>query len=167
MKGLKVSRRAKKLERQKQMLALYEQGLGYAAIADRVGVSKEWVRECLGRGRPNQHSLLCKACGAEIRSPVANGRQGPVLCRKCALNNPNLEFRELLRGLRVSAGLTQDALAQAAGTSGTRIALIELGRVPPRWEEGLQLLAILGAAWVLKDSESSQPRQLAREPSRQ
>jgi DNA-binding XRE family transcriptional regulator len=139
--------------RRQQMADLYDRGKSFAEIGHALGLSQEWVRKCLAHHGPNHHKLRCRECEADIISAAATGHQRPLLCRDCVFRWKGLPFAEALRSLRVAAGLTQTALAEAAEMSQTQVALYELGRVEPRWSEAVTLFSVLGAAWVLQSTE--------------
>jgi DNA-binding XRE family transcriptional regulator len=137
------------------MATLYDQGMSFDEVAQELGLTREWVRKCLSHDRPNRHKLQCRDCKAEIISATATGHQRPVLCRECVLRRREVPFAEALHSLRVAAGLSQQALAEAVGMTQTQIALYELGRFEPRWSEAVELFAVLGAAWVLQPTAAA------------
>ncbi len=55
-------------------------------------------------------------------------------------------FGEKLRELRVAAGMTQEALARAAGLSLGNVRNYEQGLREPRWQNLFQLAAALGVS---------------------
>lgn len=61
----------------------------------------------------------------------------------------NDTFAQALRRLREKAGLTQQALADAAGLHRVQVARFEAGRFAPRWDAVLALADALGVSTEL------------------
>lgn len=66
-----------------------------------------------------------------------------------------MKASDLLRECRTRAGITQQSLADAAGTSQPTIAAYEAGRVTPNVDTFERLLAACGSALEVVDAEAS------------
>jgi predicted transcriptional regulator len=69
-----------------------------------------------------------------------------LLCAKCLATLPDVSFAQRLLSMRIMAGLTQAALAQAAGYSQGLICKLEGGKHQPRPVTSQRLLAFLERA---------------------
>jgi transcriptional regulator with XRE-family HTH domain len=73
-------------------------------------------------------------------------------------------FHERLKPLREAAGLTQEALARAAGLSLSAVTKIERGGIDPSWSTVLRLAKALGVSTEAFANDAPQPP--ARAPGR-
>ncbi len=102
------------------MTRLRGQGLSFAEIGRRVGLTGEAVRRSLNPavGRIRR----CAVCGA--------ARLQSLLCNRCERSGGKT-FAQRLKLRRVLAGLTQSQLAALAGVSKTTIHKLETGQQRP------------------------------------
>lgn len=70
------------------------------------------------------------------------------------------QLRQLLKSLRKSRGLTQSELAQRLGVVQSRVADIERDPGAVSVEQMLQVLAMLGAQWVVRETAGLAPANL-------
>src|SRR5262245_22189484 len=119
------------LLRLRQMQRLRAQGLTFAAIANELGVSRQAVHNALHRERAAPPLAACCRCHKIISMIVRVPSRSMLFCQPCLAAFPMLSFAHRLTSLRVMAGLTQAALAQATGVSQAIISRLEQGEHTP------------------------------------
>ena len=134
-------------EGRKLAAELRAHGLTLQKIGERLGVTRQAVSSLLsGRGRVPPVEVRCAACRAVIITARMQERTvGEVLCPVCLAARPGVPFGQRLRSLRVAAGMTRTALANAAGVLNSGIKDYEDGKTKPRPATRAKLAAALGA----------------------
>jgi transcriptional regulator with XRE-family HTH domain len=101
------------------MAALRAQGLSFAEIGRRLGVTKQAVHATLKKaGQPRVRGVPCRGCGRFIVSAGALPQDGArALCLPCLKRKPRATFGQRLKAYRLDAGLTRTELARRAGIS--------------------------------------------------
>jgi transcriptional regulator with XRE-family HTH domain len=135
-------------EARRRVAALRAQGLTFAVIARRLGLTTEAARSLVRPRRlPSPHAAVrCGACGQEVARRPGGGRlprAGP-LCLACLAQRPDVPFPQRLLAYRTAAGLTQAALGERAGLSAKAVSQAERGLVRPDAETVRRLAEVLG-----------------------
>jgi transcriptional regulator with XRE-family HTH domain len=129
----------------RQAARLRARGWTLAAIGGRLGVSITSVHRML-TGAPSTHRAVpCRACGAAVVSAgVRRGDEKDTLCRACAARLPGVTLGQRLKAFRLSAGLSQSALARRAAMSRTKVGQYERDLVRPHLLTRVKLARALG-----------------------
>ena len=152
-----VQGRKPNLKRRRRMAHLRAQGLTYAEIGQRLGVSHQNVQRMIGDPRPRQ-AVPCSACGASIpcRRAVPHD-MATVLCPACVANLPKATLGQRLRALRLAAGLTREALARQAGVGPSTLTGAERGTRDTRLGTAHKLAIALGTTAAALNGEEPLP----------
>src|SRR5436309_1580357 len=117
--------------RRKKVAQLHAQCLEPAAIARRVGISRQWVYRLLNP-TPRDFFVRCRECSADLPTAGAYLRDdGRVYCLDCLAKHPEAPFGEHLKAFRLAAGLHQAELADRAGIPRARLTIYERRHVSP------------------------------------
>jgi DNA-binding XRE family transcriptional regulator len=132
-------------ERRAQAVRLRGQGLTFAQIGARLGITRQAAHALVAGPRAVG---AVEACCAACRAPLAGARRtvGEVLCRACLAGRTEVPFGLRLRSLRLAAGLTQRELARQAGRPRSSIKDYEAGRCRPGRATRRRLTHALGAS---------------------
>jgi transcriptional regulator with XRE-family HTH domain len=132
--------------RRQELAALRAQGLSYAEIGRRLGVSRQGVWELLRDCGPEVKALVvpCRACGRDVGTvrPGANPRRD-ALCLAC-LARPGVTLGQRLVTYRLVAGLTQAELAVRVGVRFGLVSAYERGERRPEARVLRRLAKVLG-----------------------
>jgi len=126
--GNRRSGRRPDQERRRQVGELRAQGLTFAEIGRRLGITPEGARRLavLATGRRPGEPRPCPSCGRPLpRGP----RAGP--CPACVLADPGATFGQRLQALREAAGLSRRELSVRAGPGARAIGRYEQGQAHP------------------------------------
>jgi transcriptional regulator with XRE-family HTH domain len=145
--GGKNSGRRPNLGRRRRAAELRAQGLTFAEVGRRLGITREGARQVVLAAPPPP----CASCAA----PVPGGRGGGR-CSDCVAADPAAPFAERLRALRLAAGLTQEELAARVGRTHATVSDYERGRRRPRPDLLAALARVLGPG-VLSDTGGQAP----------
>jgi transcriptional regulator with XRE-family HTH domain len=132
-------------ERRRQAAELRQQGLTFAEIARRLGITPRAARRLvlLAAGRRPGDLHPCSACSGPLPGGGRGGR-----CPACVAADPAAAFPERLRALRQAAGLTRRELATQAGMGVGTLAAYEQGRRRPVPQTLADLARVLGPGLV-------------------
>ena len=134
--------------RRREMANLRAQGLSYAEIGRRLGVSRQCVQRLLqraGAAEPGPLVFRCRACRtpiASVRGPRMHNRE--AYCLACLARHPEATFGQRLKACRLAAGLTLRQLADTAGMPYPLLAAYERHARHPRWPTIARLVRLLG-----------------------
>jgi transcriptional regulator with XRE-family HTH domain len=132
--------------RRRLLAGLRAEGLTYAEIGRRLGVSRQGVWELLQDAAPEVKALVvrCRACGRAVAPvrPWANPRRD-ALCLDC-LGRPGVTLGQRLLTCRLAAGLTQAELAARAGIGRNTLSAFERGERRPGRRVLRRLAKVLG-----------------------
>jgi transcriptional regulator with XRE-family HTH domain len=116
------------LERRLHVAALRFQGLTFAQIGQRLGISRQRAQRLFPR-----QERRCSACGAVIACRRAlPHRLVAILCLVCLQQSPDGTLTQRLRVLRLAAGLSQRRLARSARIAHYTVFQAESGKASPR-----------------------------------
>jgi transcriptional regulator with XRE-family HTH domain len=128
--------------RQRRAAERRAQGLSYAAIGQRLGVTKQTIGQLL---RVPAGPARCRCCDAPLAAAPLQARyRRGALCLACLARTPRATVADRLLAYRVSAGLTQEGLAARAGTTRDIVSAYERGWRRPRPEVLRRLAEVLG-----------------------
>jgi transcriptional regulator with XRE-family HTH domain len=143
-----MARRGRKLNQglRQRVAALRGQGLTYAAIGRRLGVTKQWVGQLLHSagltGLPAP--VCCRSCGTPLaEAHLLGGYRRGALCLACLARTPDATLAERLLAHRL-AGLTRGGLARRVGVTHQTVANWENGAGRPRPQARRRLAEVLG-----------------------
>jgi transcriptional regulator with XRE-family HTH domain len=128
------------------MAALRAQGLSYAQVGRRLGISKQAVHDAVRRleAPPPPRCVPCARCGRVIVSPGAlPSDRGSALCLPCLAQTPGAPFAQRVRSLRLAAGLTRAELERRAGLHRDAVTDYECGGHVPRRRNLARLARVL------------------------
>lgn len=134
---------------QKVRVLRQEKGLSLAELAGRVGISTSYLSEIERDGvYPAVHTLkrLAEELGVAISSLVGTGTS----------------MGQKLRQVREQQGMSQAALARAAGISPGMVGQIEHGRVQPSLQTIERLAAVVGVSPCYFITDGNQPEDILR-----
>jgi transcriptional regulator with XRE-family HTH domain len=138
------SRRGRPPNRQKHplIIELAAQGLSRRQIAERVGVTPEWVRCILAEHglSVSLRILKCRQCGKTLTSGHKAEQNPDVLCASCLSRHSGYSFGQRLRSLRLAANLSRAELSARCGLSQALLGNYERDEGQPT-EESLGRLA--------------------------
>ena len=128
-------------QRRGRVSDLRARGLSGAEIGRRLGLTSSAVSQV---DRPR-----CDGCGARIMVNVrkARGRR-PAFCLRCLVGCPEGTFGQRLRSLRLTRGMSREALATEAGIRGGQLIRLEDGVEQPTPQAEVKLVRVLGQALV-------------------
>jgi transcriptional regulator with XRE-family HTH domain len=124
-------------ERWRRAAELRAQGLSFAEVGRRLGVTTQGGQYLVRAAARLACGMRCGACGA-----VAP--HGSERCARCVVDDPDSSFAERLLVLRLAAGLTQGELAAHAGVSVALVHRYEQGHCRTRPGKVAALAAVLG-----------------------
>jgi transcriptional regulator with XRE-family HTH domain len=125
------------------MQSLRARGLTITAIARQFGVSRQAVQSALHRPRIPRGPIRCRHCGVTLSAFAPMAGLPPLSCSDCLSKVPHIPFAVRLVSLRIAAGLTQVALAEAAGVSQALVSRLERGQRRPKARTREVLLSYL------------------------
>jgi len=134
------------LRRLHQMERLRAQGLTLTEIARQLSVPRATVYNALNRRCGVRPVAICRHCQTPILGTEKSPSRCVVFCRECLNKLPTLSFGQRLASLRIMAGLTQDALAQATCVSRGLISRLEHDGNKPRARTSEVLIEFLERA---------------------
>jgi hypothetical protein len=136
-------------ERRRQARELRAQGLTYREIGLQLGITHQGARHLVlaAAGERRAGPPRCESCAGLLPKGSRGGR-----CPACVAADPDAPFGERLWAARVTAGLTQQQLADLVGVSAGRIHEYERRQARPRPGNGAALARVLGPR-VLVGSE--------------
>jgi DNA-binding XRE family transcriptional regulator len=138
-------------------MELRAQGLETAAIAARLGLSREAAGTLSRppRARSPHAAVRCAACGREIARHPPPGRraQGDLLCLACLAQNPGAPLSQRLLAYRAAAGLSQGELATKADLSPKIVSNIERDLARPKADTLRRLASVLGPGLLGEEGE--------------
>jgi transcriptional regulator with XRE-family HTH domain len=136
--------------RRREVVRLHAEGMTFAKIGDRMGVTRQRVEQILRAvARDRSRSLECRACGGIAVPPgTAPCDTVDVLCLDCLRRCPEAPFAERLKSCRAAAGLRLIELARRSGITVETLRGYEAGVRFPRWPQLTALLRILGPTLV-------------------
>ena len=156
------SRRGRPVSSRKRsvVLALADQGLSRQQIAERLGVTPEWVRAILADNdlAVSLRILKCSRCGAPIATghKVHQPKHGrDVLCVACLGRLPDVPLGTRLKTLRLADNLSVAQLSEKSGLSRAAIGNYERGRGQPSGASARKLARALGVSLPTLMGESS------------
>jgi transcriptional regulator with XRE-family HTH domain len=152
------SGRRPNLERRRRMADLRAEGMSYAQIGIRLGVTRKSVERMLNRKPlPRYVRVRCRECAKVLNPAGAVPRDDrTVLCLSCLSTRPNLEFGEHLKAFRLAAGLKIVDLARKAGLPSTVISSYEHGRIgAPTWQKVACLFQALGVQFFMNQGDAT------------
>jgi transcriptional regulator with XRE-family HTH domain len=130
-------------ERIRHMAELRQQGLTYAEIGRRLGVTRQAVQSALQRTA--ERAVPCGNCGGPIAFAVVLPRYaGKALCQACLARLPAAPFAQRLLALRLAADLTQTELARRSGVQRGLISNYEIRGDRPGSAALAKLAGVLG-----------------------
>ena len=128
------------------VLDLAAQGLTRRQIAQKAGVSPEWVRCILARHglSVSLKVLQCNSCGAPVASGHKAHQKSAVSCLACLAQRPGPPLAQRLRTLRLAANLSRAQLSARCGLSLAVLGIYERGEGLPSPESLSRLARALG-----------------------
>jgi transcriptional regulator with XRE-family HTH domain len=147
------------------MARLRAEGLTFAEVGRRLGVTRQCVQSQLARmvreaAMISRPSVTCAGCGGTIVSAgVLPSDAGNALCLSCLDARPGAPFHHQLKALRLAAGLTKAELAQRAGLELCHVWHYEEGRCEPRPANRERLVAVLGSRLLGRESKDAGRRR--------
>jgi DNA-binding XRE family transcriptional regulator len=139
-----------------------------AEIGQRIGYTRQATWELLsnhGRDVTPLGIITCCHCGAAVvRGHDQLRNNGPVPCLDCLAKQPDAPFGLRLKAFRMTAGLTQAALAKLAGFVPLTISAYERGDDEPRWTNLVKLMRVLGTDLVTVGMTDDRRRFRPRKP---
>src|SRR5262245_40855334 len=127
-----VSGRHPDTARRSEMARLRSQGLTFADIGRRLGMTRQCVETTLrvAGNKPSRFTATCGTCGAAIHTAYIHIRlNGPTHCTACLARKPDATFGERLRAARLAAGLTLKHIAERSGIHDNLLSAYERGAV--------------------------------------
>jgi transcriptional regulator with XRE-family HTH domain len=137
----------KEESRREQVSRLHAEGLSFAEIGRRLGVTRQAVRKTLQALERERRppALPCVGCGAPVISAGAiPSDAGAVLCLPCLALRPEAPFAQRLKACRLAAGLSKKGLADRAGVTRAAVQKYEDGLSEPRFAQLVRLTRALG-----------------------
>jgi transcriptional regulator with XRE-family HTH domain len=146
MAGAKKKRSLSDLELQGQMFDLRQRGLTFAAIAQRMQVTRQAVHQALR----SFARLRCRLCQTDFNQAAARATdRGKAFCLPCLARHSEASFAEHLRSFRLAAGLTRQKLARLTRVSLERLASYEGDFARSTcWADQVRLFKALGVRLV-------------------
>jgi transcriptional regulator with XRE-family HTH domain len=144
-----------------EALDLAARGWSLGQIGERLGLSREWVRQILHDAghTSGRLTLRCQQCG----EPIVKGRLAvsnrPALCLACLAGNAPAGFPERLKAHRLAAGLSRRQLAHLAGRHRETIAAYEQGKRRPKLDSVRNLAGALGVTPAMLAGNGDPPAQ--------
>ena len=152
-------------KRRRKIAGLLAKGLTYAAIAKRLGVTKQSIAYMIDNDkRMNAREVKCKECAGVIaRGRLANKTAQDTFCLAYLAKHPKATFAERLRAHRMAAGLTRNQLARRSRVCIGTIHSYEAG-VPrdPTWSKVRRLALVLGVGLLGLDGLTDSKRLTER-----
>jgi DNA-binding XRE family transcriptional regulator len=142
--------------RRQAVAVLRAQGLSFAQIGARLGMSRECAWELFKRSGLSVcgPGIQCCACGAEIASRTGAGQpNGRVRCLTCVATDPAATFGQRLKAHRVAAGLTLQRLSELTGINFHTLGDYEQERMMPNWLNVMPLIRFFGVSLVDLNNE--------------
>jgi transcriptional regulator with XRE-family HTH domain len=136
--------------RRREVMRLHAEGMTFAEIGCRMGVTRQRVEQILRAvQRDGSRSLRCRECEAFAAPPgTAPNDSVDVLCLDCLGRRPEAPFAERLKSCRAAAGLRLIELARRSGITADTLRGYEAGVRFPRWPQLAALLRVLGPKLV-------------------
>jgi hypothetical protein len=133
-------------EQRSQAAYLRDQGLSFAAIGRRLGISKQAAWHLIVKGSPGHVAgVRCSACQAVVTTRHFQSRTvGEVLCRQCLAAQPHAPFALRLRSHRLAAGMSRPELQHAAALVAGRVKDFEERGAKPHAATRGRLANVLG-----------------------
>ena len=136
--------------RRREAVRLHAEGMTFAEIGCRMGVTRQRVEQILRAVRRDRsRSVGCRECGAPAAAPgTAPTDAADVLCLDCLARCPEASFAERLKSCRTTAGLRLIEVARRSGITAETLRGYEAGVRFPRWPQLAALLRVLGPKLV-------------------